>query len=179
MSFNKTIHFIKGFNPSLPNNIQATILSQHLIIQIQHRNVNCIGAKRSRKHQQNPAPTIRTGEKMRHGGHLGNEVPNRQPHRVPTHETLVPRETIECGVKSNEDGISEERKKRVGEARDRVGFVDDNVGAASELGSDAGGERDVAAGADNNVGLEVSEVAEALDQRLEETVREEEKVLGW
>ena len=50
--------------------------------------------------------------------------------------------------------------------------MDDNVGAASELGSDAGGERDVAAGADNNVGLEVSEVAEALDQRLEETVRE-------
>ena len=56
--------------------------------------------------------------------------------------------------------------------------MDDNVGA-SELGSEAGGERDVAAGADNNVGLEVSEVAEALDQRLEETVREEEKVLGW
>lgn len=116
---------------------------------------------------------------MRHRSRLGNKVPDRQPHGVTTHQTLVPRETIECGVKSNEDGISEEGKKRVGEAGDRVGFVDDNVGAASELGSDAGGERDVAAGADNNVGLEVSEVAEALDQRLEETVREEEKVLGW
>lgn len=126
-----------------------------------------------------PASTSTTGKKMRHRSRLGNKVPDRQPHGVTTHQTLVPRETIECGVKSNEDGISEERKKRVGEARDRVGFVDDNVGAASELGSDAGGERDVAAGADNNVGLEVSEVAEALDQRLEETVREEEKVLGW
>ena len=46
MSFNKAIHFIEGFNPGLPNNIQATILSQH-------RNVNRIGAKGSRKHKHN------------------------------------------------------------------------------------------------------------------------------
>lgn len=57
--------------------------------------------------------------------------------------------------------------------------MDDNVGAA-ELGGEAGGERDVAAGADEDVGLEVAEVAEALEERVEETVREEQRVgVGW
>lgn len=112
---------------------------------------------------------------MTGGGFLGDEVPNREPNGVATHETLVPGKTVEGGVESNEDGVREGGEEGVGETGDGVGLVDDNVGA-SELGSEAGGERDVAASADENVGLEASEVAEALEKGVEETVREEERV---
>lgn len=133
MTFDKAVHFIKCFNPSLPYNIQATVLSQNPIIQIQHGNVNSVGPKRSTKNQQNPVawsplriftPTYSARKKIRPCIDLGNRVPERQPHGIPTHHTLVPREAIKGRVESNEDEASEGGKKRVGEARDRVGFMD-------------------------------------------------------
>ena len=43
--YTRVDHFKQGFNPEFPN-----ILSQHHILQIQHHNINHIGAKGSRKH---------------------------------------------------------------------------------------------------------------------------------
>ena len=105
MTLDKAIHFIKGFKPSLPYDTQTTVPSQHLIVQIQHRNVHWIGAIGASKHQQNPAPTIQTRKKITDCSFLGDKVPNREPHGVATHEALVPGKTFEGGVESNEDGV--------------------------------------------------------------------------
>ncbi|CAJ1936713.1 unnamed protein product, partial [Sphenostylis stenocarpa] len=112
----EAIHLIKSFNPSLPYNMQATISSHHLIVHIQRRPVNSIGAVGASKNQQTMSHNLNPEKRTTHGGFLGDKVPTRQPDGVATHEALVPGKAVEDGVENNEDGVAEGGEEGVGEA---------------------------------------------------------------
>lgn len=48
---------------------------------------------------------------------------------------------------------------------------------AFQLSSEANGERDIATGSNNDMGFEITQMVEAMDQGLDQTVREEEEVV--
>ena len=90
-------------------------------------------------------------------------LPQRQPHRVPTNHTIVPpRKTVDCGVKSDEDDVSEHRKNRICDTRHGILFLDDKFDAF-EFRGETHRKRDVPTGSDDDVGFEIVEFAEALD----------------
>ena len=134
VSFYKALHLIIRLNSSLPYDKQVVVLQQHLIIQIQHSNINSISTQRPSKHQQNPSlqipllPWLRKEPQPRCC--LWHVMPQCHPHRIPTHHTFIlPWKTINGRIKRHENNLSQEWKNPIGNPWNWVLLLDHNLNA--------------------------------------------------
>lgn len=162
MVFHKAVHLIKCLHTSLPYNIQILVLQQHLIIQIQHGNIDGICTQRPSENKQHLSLQILTlpwsWKEMQTCHSLGHVLFQCQPHRVPTNQAfLLPWKALNCGVQYNKHHICKMRENPIRKTWNRVLLLDCKLDAIDKLCSKANRERDVSTCANDDVGFEIDE----------------------